>query len=55
MIEPKDTITFMYLRLIHKDDCRLIHEERWKTYIQKGVYVLMYESPKINIMCIRDL
>lgn len=55
MIEPKDTITFMYLRLIHNGDYRLINEERWKSYIQKGVYVLMYESPKINIMGIRNL
>ena len=55
MIEPKDTIAFMYLRLIHEDDYRLINEERWKHYIQKGVYVLMYESPKIKIMCIRNL
>lgn len=55
MIEPKDTITFMYLRLIPEGNYRLINEERYKSYIQKGVYVLMYESPKINIMCIRNL
>ncbi len=55
MIGPKDTITFMYLRLIPEGDYRLINEERWKSYITKGAYVLMYEPSKINIMYIHKL
>lgn len=55
MIGPKDKTAFMYLWLIHKDDYRYEIEERWKSYLTKSAYVLMYEPSKIKIMYIHKL
>lgn len=52
MIEPRETIKFLYLRLRCVDDYRDNIEERWHPHTTKGSYVLMYEPSRISIIYI---
>lgn len=52
MIEPRETIKFLYFRLRHVDNYRDNMKERWHPHTMRGSYVLMYETSRIPIIYI---
>lgn len=55
MIEPKDTIAFMYLHWIRTHEGVLVLERKWKQHPARTAYGFMYEKSPIPIVYIRNL